>query len=92
MLRKIMIGLTGAAAIAVVTVMAMPNVASARGGHGGWHGGHGGWHGGYRGGYYRGGYYGYGYPYAYNPYANCYRNVRVATPYGWGWQRVYVCG
>ena len=92
MLRKIMIGLTGAASIAVVAVMAMPADASARGGHGGWHGGHGGWHGGYRGGYYRGGYYGYGYPYAYNPYASCYRNVRVATPYGWGWQRVYVCG
>jgi hypothetical protein len=91
MLRKIMIGLITSAAIAVV---AAPSEVYARGGHGGFHGGHGGFHGGFRGGAYRGfGYYGYGYPYAYPAYASgCYRNVRVATPYGWGWQRVYVCG
>ncbi len=86
MLRKIIIGVVALAAIAVT---ALPTDVSARG-RGGWHGSHG-WHGGWRGpglgyGYYRS----YGYPYA---YANgCYRNVRVATPYGWGWQRVWVCG
>ncbi len=83
MSRKIMLGLMASAAIAMVGMLAIPTDASARGG---WRGGHGGWHGGYRGGYYRGyGYYGYGYPYAYPAYASgCYRNVRVATPYGWG--------
>jgi len=86
MLRKIMIGL---GAIAAIAVMAIPSDVYARGGHGGFRGGHGGFHGGFRGGGF--GY--YGYPYAYYPYASgCYRNVRVATPYGWGWRRVYVCG
>jgi len=90
MLRKLMIGLVGTAAIAVIAFMAMPTDASARG----WHGHSGGWHGGYYRGGFRGPGYGfYGYPYAYYPYAyGCYRNVRVATPYGWGWRRVYVCG
>ena len=92
MLRKIMIGLVCSASISAVVVMAVPSEAFARGGHGG-HGGHGGWggHGGFRGGGFRGfGYYGYPayYPYAYA----CYRNVRVATPFGWQWRRVYVCG
>ena len=86
MFRKLMIVLLGAAAIAAVTV---PTYVSARG----WRGGHG-WHGswGYRGGYY--GFRSYGYPYAYYPagYYGCYRTVRVATPYGWGWRRVWVCG
>jgi len=85
MLKKIMIGLAAAAAIAV---MAAPSEVYARGGHGhgGWHG-----HGGFRGGgFYRGyGYYGYPY-YAYA--SGCYRNVRVMTPFGWTWRRVYVCG
>lgn len=90
-MRKIIIALIGAA---VVAVLAMPTDVSARGrhggGHGGWHGGGGGWRGG-GGGW---GYRGYsGYPYAYYPYAyGCYRNVRVFTPYGYAWRRVWVCG
>ena len=44
----------------------------------------GGW--GYRGGYYPA--YGYGYA----AYGGCWRTVRVAGPYGWGWRRVWVCG
>jgi hypothetical protein len=75
-------------AIATIGVMAMPNESFAR--RGGWHG-HGGWHGGWRGGWggWRGGYYPY---YAAYPYSGCYRTVRVATPYGWTWRRVWVCG
>jgi hypothetical protein len=103
MLRKIMMACVATVAIAVA---ALPTDASARGGwHGGgghgWHGGgwHGGWHGGYRGyGYgYRRGYYplygaavGLGLYGAYN--YGCYRNVRVRTPYGRVWRRVWVCG
>src|SRR6187401_2560341 len=50
---------------------------------------------GYRGYGYRG--YGYGlgyYPYygAYGLYGGCYRSVRVFTPYGPRWRRVWVCG
>jgi hypothetical protein len=83
--RKLMIGLASAAAVTLIAVSAMPTEVLARGGHGG----HGGFHGGFRGGW--GGSY-YRYP-AYYPYAYaCYRNVRVATPIGWQWQRVYVCG
>lgn len=93
MLRKIMVGLVCAASIAAVAIMAMPADAFARGGHGhgGWHG-HGGFRGGFGGGYRGFGYYGYPayYPYSY-AYA-CYRNVRVATPFGWQWRRIYVCG
>jgi hypothetical protein len=86
MFHKIMLGLVAVAAIALT---AMPSEVYARGGHGhgGWHGGHGG----FRGGGFRGygfGYYGYSYPYAYG----CYRTVRVATPFGWRLQRVWVCG
>ena len=93
-MRKIMIGLLGAAIVAVLAMPTMSTDASARGwGH---HGGGGGWHGGGGGGWgWRGGYYGYPgyYPYAYYPYASgCYRSVRVATPYGWTWRRVWVCG
>ena len=74
--------------------------------HGGW-GGHGGWHGGWYGrswgygvglglGYGLYGYpYRYGYPYSYAAYGydsyECYRTVRVATTYGWRWQRIWVC-
>lgn len=25
-------------------------------------------------------------------YPRCYRLVRVATPWGWGWRRIWVCG
>ena len=96
MLRKLLIAsLIAAAAIAV------PTAASARGGHGGhggWHGGGGHWHGGgWRGGGFYRGFYGagiglYAAPYyAYNGYG-CWRTVRVGTPYGWRWRRVWVCG
>jgi hypothetical protein len=87
MLRKMMMACVAAAAIATV---AIPTDASARWyGHGGWRGG---WHGGY-------GYRGWGYrPYAYYPYAygayaygGCYRTVRVFTPWGPRWRRVWVC-
>ena len=58
----------------------------------------------YRGGGYRG--YGYGYRRGYYPYYGaalglglygaynygCYRTVRVFTPYGPRWRRVWVCG
>jgi hypothetical protein len=80
MLRKLIIVFAATAAIGAA---AIPSSASAA-----WHG-HGGWHGGWRGpgwGYY---------PYAYAPgpyYGGCYRTVRVSTPYGWRWRRVWVCG
>ena len=88
MIRKIMMGLI---AIAAIAVMAIPSDVYARGGHGhgGWHG-HGGFRGGFGGGYRSFGY--YGYPAYYPYYSACYRNVRVATPFGWQWRRVYVCG
>jgi hypothetical protein len=39
--------------------------------------------------------YRYGYPYSYAAYGydsyECYRTVRVATTYGWRWQRIWVC-
>jgi hypothetical protein len=82
-LRKIIIGFV---AVVAVAVMAIPSEVFARGSHGGWHGG--GFHGGFRG--YRG--YGfYGYPYGYGAYG-CYRTIRVPTPYGLTFQRVWVCG
>jgi hypothetical protein len=35
---------------------------------------------------------GYGYGYPYRGYAGgCWRTVRVGTPYGWRWRRVWVC-
>ncbi len=77
-------------------------------GGGGWHGGGwhgGGWHHGWHGGWgwgpavgfglgFGAGYYGYPYYAGYGPYyySGCYRRVRVATPYGWRWRRVWVCG
>jgi hypothetical protein len=96
MLRKIMIALT-----VLIAVGALSNSADARpvfhGGGARWHGGH--WHGGWGWGWgwpaavgfgvgYGVGYYGYGYPY----YGGCWRAVRVGTPYGWRWRRVWVCG
>ena len=40
---------------------------------------------------YYGGGYGYG-GYPYGAYAGgCWRSVRVGTPYGWRWRRVWVC-
>lgn len=68
--------------------------------HGGWHGGH--WRGGWGWGWgwpaavgfgvgYGAAYYGYPY-YGYPYYGGCWRAVRVGTPYGWRWRRVWVCG
>ena len=96
MLRKLMMACVAAATIAIV---AMPTEASARWRGGGWHGGgwHGGWHGGWRGYGWRRGYYplygagiGLGIYSAYN--YGCVRTVRIRTPYGPRWRRVWVCG
>jgi hypothetical protein len=86
MLRKIIMGCIAAATIAAAVV---PTTAEAR-----WHG-HGGWHGGWHGGGWGWGgprFYGGYYPYAYGAYGGCYRTVRVFTPYGPRWRRVWVCG
>ena len=94
MLRKIMFALV---ALATVGAAAVPSTAQARGG---WRGGRGwGWGGaavglglglGLAAGYpYYGGYGGY-YAYGPGPYG-CWRTVRVGTPYGWRWRRVWVC-
>jgi hypothetical protein len=94
-MRKFIIGLGSAAIVAALALPVLSSDVSARGwGHGGGHRG-GGWHGGggWRGGGwgYRG--YGYGYPYYAGYYGyNCWRSVRVGTPYGWTWRRVWVCG
>jgi hypothetical protein len=94
MLRKILLACVAAALVAVV---ALPTEALARGhggGHGGFHGSgfhgafHGGFHGRFRGGW-GGPRFGY-YPY-YGDY-DCYRTVRVFTPYGPRVRRVWVCG
>ena len=104
MLRKIMVALT---VVFTLGVLADNADARPRhwGGGGHWHGHRGHWHGGgwgwgwpaaavgfgigYGAAYYGAGYYGYGYPY----YAGgCWRSVRVGTPYGWRWRRVWVCG
>jgi hypothetical protein len=82
MLRKIIVGFI---AIAAIALTAIPSDVYARGGHGGWRGG--GFHGGFRG-Y---GFYGYPYAYGYGAYG-CYRTIRVPTPYGLRFQRVWVCG
>ena len=107
MLRKLMMACVAAATIAVVA-MPTEASARWRGGGYGFHGGgyHGG--GFYRGGYgYRGyGYRGYGWRRGYYPLYGaavglglygaynygCYRTVRVFTPYGPTWRRVWVCG
>jgi hypothetical protein len=52
------------------------------------------------GGGFRRGFYGYRRPFIrygiglplYVGYPRCYRLVRVATPWGWGWRRIWVCG
>ena len=96
MFRKIMFALV---ALATIGAAAVPSAAQARGG---WRGGGRGWGRGWGWGpavgvgiglglaagypYYGGGYYGYG-P---GPYG-CWRTVRVGTPYGWRWRRVWVC-
>jgi hypothetical protein len=96
MLRKIAIALV---ALATIGAAAVPSTAQARGG---WRGGGRGWGRGWGWGpavgvgiglglaagypYYGGGYYGYGA----EPYG-CWRTVRVGTPYGWRWRRVWVC-
>jgi hypothetical protein len=99
MLRKMLMACVAAAAIAL---LAVPTDASARGrggGGGGFHGGGGFRGGGFHGGGFRGGrgYYplygagiGLGLYGAYN--YGCYRTVRVFTPYGPRWRRVWVCG
>ena len=79
MLRKAMFALV---AIGTVASAALPTAASAY-----WRGG---WHGGWRGPGW--GYYGAPYVYGPGPYAGCYRDARVWTPYGWRWRRVWVCG
>jgi hypothetical protein len=102
-MTRTLTALAAAASMAVATI-AVPQPAQARwGGHGGWHGGGGAFIGGlaagaivggalaapyyYGDGPYYGGYGYYGGPYAYGAYGACYRE-RVATPYGWRWQRV----
>jgi hypothetical protein len=83
MLRKLALAFAATAAIGFA---AIPTGASAA-----WHG-HSGWHG---GGWRGPGWGFYGAPYAYGPgpyYGNCYRSVRVGTPYGPRWRRVWVCG
>jgi hypothetical protein len=99
MVRKMLMACVAAAAIAL---LAVPTDASARGrggGGGGFHGGGGFRGGGFHGGGFRGGrgYYplygagiGLGLYGAYN--YGCYRTVRVFTPYGPRWRRVWVCG
>jgi hypothetical protein len=84
-----------------VAAVAVPQQAQARWGHG-WHGGGGAFIGGLAAGaivggalaapyYYGGGPYYYGGDYGYYggayAYGTCWRE-RVATPYGWRWQRV----
>ncbi len=104
MIRKLALAL---AAVLALSLPMLPTSASAQRGfhgggfHGGWHGGgwHGGWHGGGWGwgglglGLGLGAYYGaYPYPYYYGGYYGCYRPIRVATPWGPRWRRVWVCG
>jgi hypothetical protein len=101
MFRKIMFAVV---ALATIGAAALPSTAQARGwgrGGGGWGRGRGwGWGPavgvgiglGLAGGYsaYGGGYYGYGGGYGAGPYG-CWRTVRVGTPYGWRWRRLWVC-
>jgi len=95
MLRKLTIALAATAAIGLAFVA---TEASAKGmGHGpgmhgpGMHGGHG-----FRGlhGRFFGPGFGWGYypSYAYGDDYACYQARRVATPYGWRWRRVWICG
>jgi hypothetical protein len=97
MFRKIMFALV---ALATIGAAAVPSTAQARGGFRGGGRGFGrgfGWGGvglglglGLAAGYpYYGGGYGY-YGYGPGPYG-CWRTLRVGTPYGWRWRRVWVC-
>ena len=80
MFRKILIALV---AFVTIGVAAGTTGAQARGYRGrGYY--RGGWGRGYRGYGWRGGGYYVG--------GGCWRSVRVATPYGWVWRRVWVCG
>jgi len=73
------------ALLATCLAVAVPGVASAWHGGGGWHGG--GWGGGWRGGGWGGRrFYGGFYPGYYGAYGGCWR--WVAWPY---WHRVYTC-
>jgi hypothetical protein len=87
-------------AIALAAALALGSIsfateASARGGHGGHFGG-GHFGGGHFGGFHRGfGGFGLGYGYGpgyYSYYGGCWRTRRVATPWGWRWRRINVCG
>ena len=98
MFRKILFALV---ALATISAAAVPGTAQARGG---WRGGGRGWGGrgfgwgpavglglglGLAAGY---PYYGYGGYYGYGPGPyGCWRTIRVGTPYGWRWRRVWVC-
>ena len=108
MLRKILMACIAATAVAVIAVPSDASARGRGGGGGGFHGGgfHGGGGGGFRGGGFHGGgfrgfrgggfyplygagiglglYGGYNY--------GCYRTVRVFTPWGPRWRRVWVCG
>ena len=98
MLRKIMIALT-----AVFVLGALSDNADARARH--WGGGHRHFGHHHHHGHWHGGGWGWGWPaaavgfgigagyYGYPYYAGgCYRSVRLATPRGWRWRRVWVCG
>jgi hypothetical protein len=81
------------ALLAMLVAVALPGLAEARAGGGGFRGGGGGWHGGgFRGGFggfhhgFRGGGFGYGFYPGYYAYGGCWR--WVPWPY---WHRAYVC-
>jgi hypothetical protein len=81
MLRNLMIALLAAATVGLV----LPTVASARGGHGGFHGGGfhgGGFHGGFHGGgFHHRGFYGRGFGIG--------LGLGLAAPYAYGWGYPY---
>jgi hypothetical protein len=95
MFRKIMFMVV---ALATIGAAAIPSTAQARGG---WRGGGRGWGRGWGWGPPLGLGFGLGlaaaYPYYGGYYAygagpdDCWRTVRVGTPYGWRWRRVWVC-
>jgi hypothetical protein len=89
MLRKTLIALAATAALS----MGVATDASARGMHMHGHvGGWGGWHGHHHGGFFRGPRFFAGPFLSYGYYDPCYRPVRVWTPWGWRFRRVWVCG
>lgn len=106
-MRKLALAFVAAVALGLAAMPSAASAQSHHGGrgwhgggsHGGWHGGSGHWHGGWRYGRgwgyrgWRGG--GWSYPYLYVPapyYGDCYRPVRVRTPWGPRWRRVWICG